>query len=112
MFPHSRYKLAKWTIGSLLAGSSQLRLGYVARVSPMDNEHHTVLGTHVFKPAEFAQQINLNMQNCWGILKHLIELVNKYDAGKFVLIKDPNKSVRIRFHSRRYGLAVATFEFA
>jgi translation initiation factor 3 subunit D len=78
----------------------------------MDNEHHTVLGTHVFKPAEFAQQINLNMQNCWGILKHLIELVNKYDAGKFVLIKDPNKSVRIRFHSRRYGLAVATFECA
>eukprot|EP00038_Savillea_parva_P028741 m.66767 g.66767 ORF g.66767 m.66767 type:complete len:569 (+) comp8385_c0_seq2:58-1764(+) len=102
---NNAYKLAKWTISSLLAGSSQLRLGYVARVNPMDNEHHTVMGTQVFKPSEFATQINLSMQNCWGILKQLIELIKKYDAGKFVLIKDPNKAVL-----RLYSVPRGTFD--
>ena len=63
-------KLAKWTTSALLAGSSSLRLGFVSRVHPNDNQSHVVLGTQSHKPKEFASQINLNMSNCWGILKY------------------------------------------
>ena len=42
---------------------------YVSRVHPKDSGKHVILGVQQFKPAEFAQQINLNMENCWGILR-------------------------------------------
>ena len=59
-------KLAKWTVQSLLAGSAQLRLGYVSRVAPNNPSSHVVLGTQSFTPQELATQISLNANNSWG----------------------------------------------
>uniref|UniRef100_A0A6P4FH77 Eukaryotic translation initiation factor 3 subunit D n=1 Tax=Drosophila rhopaloa TaxID=1041015 RepID=A0A6P4FH77_DRORH len=84
-------KLARWTVEAVLAGSDQLKLGYVSRVSPRDHLRHVILGTQQFKPQEFATQINLNMDNAWGILRCLIDIVMKQPDGKFLLMKDPNK---------------------
>eukprot|EP00899_Mesostigma_viride_P010870 jgi/Mesvir1/19785/Mv13081-RA.2 len=84
-------KLAKWTVQALLAGVDQLKLGYVSRVHAKDNQHHMVLGTQAYKPREFATQINLNVHNMWGILKHIVEMCMKLDEGRYLLVKDPNK---------------------
>ncbi|XP_016959847.1 eukaryotic translation initiation factor 3 subunit D-2 [Drosophila biarmipes] len=84
-------KLARWTAEALLAGSDQLKLGYVSRVNPRDHLRHVILGTQQFKPQEFATQINLNMDNAWGILRCLIDIVMKQPDGKFLIMKDPNK---------------------
>jgi translation initiation factor 3 subunit D len=86
-------KLAKWTVCSLLAGSDLLKFGYVSRVHVKDSSKHVILGTQQFKPAEFAQQINLNMDNGWGILRCIIDLCMKQEDGKYLIMKDPNKPV-------------------
>lgn len=62
-------KLAKWTVQALLAGSDQIKFGYVSRAHVRDNSKHVILGTQQYKPHEFATQINLNMDNAWGILR-------------------------------------------
>ena len=50
------------------------------------------------KPKDFAQQINLNMDNCWGIVRALVDLALKLDDGKYLLVKDPNKPL-LRLYS-------------
>ncbi|BFF89887.1 eukaryotic translation initiation factor 3 subunit D-2 [Drosophila madeirensis] len=84
-------KLARWTVESVLSGSDQLKLGYVSRVSTRDHLRHVILRTQQFKPQEFSTQINLNMDNGWGILRCLIDIVMKQPDGKYLLMKDPNK---------------------
>eukprot|EP00850_Spirogloea_muscicola_P016839 SM000140S00588 [mRNA] locus=s140:76311:80526:- [translate_table: standard] len=84
-------KLAKWTSQALLAGAEQMKLGYVSRATPRDNYNHVLLAMQAYKPREFAQQINLNVNNMWGILRALVDICMKLDEGKYLIIKDPNK---------------------
>jgi len=92
-------KLAKWTAQSLIAGVEQMKVGYVSRNSRNDAYSHVILGTHTYKPPEFAQQIALSVNNMWGIVKMLSEFFMEQPEGKYVLMKDPNNPfVRI------YGL--------
>ena len=52
----------------------------------------------VCKPKEFASQITLNMDHCWGIVRALVDMMLKFEDGKFLLIKDPNKDL-LRLYS-------------
>merc|ERR1712019_299851 len=98
-------KMAKWTCNSILAGSDYLKLGYVSRVSPNDTSKHVILGTQQFKPKEFANQIALDMDNSWGILRVIIDTCLKCPEGKYLLLRDPNKGV-----VRLYDIPDHTFE--
>eukprot|EP00597_Dinobryon_sp_UTEXLB2267_P016926 CAMPEP_0201109842 /NCGR_PEP_ID=MMETSP0812-20130820/67985_1 /ASSEMBLY_ACC=CAM_ASM_000668 /TAXON_ID=98059 /ORGANISM="Dinobryon sp., Strain UTEXLB2267" /LENGTH=603 /DNA_ID=CAMNT_0047372013 /DNA_START=11 /DNA_END=1822 /DNA_ORIENTATION=+ len=98
-------KLAKWTAQALLAGAQQLKLGYVSRVTPTNPYEHVVLGTQSFKPKDLAQQINLSINNIWGIVKMICELLLSKADGKYVLLKDPNKAI-----VRLYKVPLNTFE--
>jgi len=89
---NNAHKLAKWTAQSLLTGTDSIKLGYATRVSQKDAFNHVILATQDYKPKEFATQINLNVKNMWGILKNVIEMCMKQPTGKYVLMKDPNKS--------------------
>ncbi|XP_035695363.1 eukaryotic translation initiation factor 3 subunit D-like [Branchiostoma floridae] len=97
-------KLAKWTASAVLAGSDALKLGYVSRVNVRDSSKHVILGTQQFNPRELAAQINLDMQNAWGIVRCIIDTCMKLDEGKYLILKDPNKPV-----VRIYGLPEGTF---
>nr|XP_027201269.1 eukaryotic translation initiation factor 3 subunit D-like isoform X2 [Dermatophagoides pteronyssinus] len=98
-------KLAKWTVQSLLAGSHQIKFGYVSRVNFRDSTKHSILGTQQFRPREFADQINLNLDNAWGILRCIIDQCLKLDEGKYLILKDPNKPNLII-----YSIPPETFE--
>jgi len=98
-------KLAKWTIQALLAGSDQIKFGYVSRSHVRDNSKHVILGTQQYKPHEFATQINLNMDNAWGILRCIVDIVMKQKDGKYLIMKDPNKPM-----IRLYDIPDNTFE--
>jgi len=98
-------KLAKWTVQALLAGSDQIKFGYVSRIHVRDSAKHAILGTQQFKPKEFADQINLNMDNAWGILRCIIDTCMKLKEGKFLIMKDPNKPV-----IRLYDIPDNTFD--
>ncbi|XP_042864625.1 eukaryotic translation initiation factor 3 subunit D-like isoform X1 [Penaeus japonicus] len=98
-------KLAKWTVQAILAGSDQIKFGYVSRVNVRDSTKHMILGTQQFKPMEFANQINLNMDNAWGILRCIIDMCMKLPDGKYLIMKDPNKAM-----IRLYDIPDNTFE--
>ncbi|XP_035795336.1 eukaryotic translation initiation factor 3 subunit D [Anopheles albimanus] len=98
-------KLAKWTVQALLAGSDQIKFGYVSRAHVRDSSKHVILGTQQFKPHEFANQINLSMDNAWGILRCIIDICMKQKDGKYLIMKDPNKPM-----VRLYDIPDNTFE--
>lgn len=73
-----------------------LLCSYVSRYHVKDSARHVILGTQQFKPNEFASQINLSMENAWGILRCVIDICRKLDEGKYLILKDPNKVSRRR----------------
>lgn len=98
-------KLAKWAVQSLLAEADLMKVGYVSRINPANPVDHVILSTQSFKPKEFASQINLQTVNIWGIVKMFCELLMKKEDGKYVILKDPNKST-----IRLYSVPLETFE--
>jgi translation initiation factor 3 subunit D len=82
-----------------------MKLGYVSRASPTNPHEHVILATQYFKPRDLAQQINLSINNIWGIVKMICELLMKKADGKFVLLKDPNKAI-----VRLYSIPIDSFE--
>lgn len=56
------------------SGIDQIKLGYVSRATTRDNRNHVILGTQAVKPRDFAAQMNLNMDNCWGIISGVVNL--------------------------------------
>lgn len=96
-------KLAKFTLGALLAGADSMRLGLIARNARTDPDAHNVLGTHTIVPTTFASQLALSLNNAWAIVRWLVDTVRKHAKNlqdvpdeeyiaKFVLMRDPNKA--------------------
>merc|ERR1712213_226816 len=102
---HNACKLAKWTVQALLVGSDIIKFGYITRLNMKDSSRHVILGTQQFKPTEFAAQINLSLDNAWGIVRCIIDLVMQQKDGKYLIVKDPNKPVL-----RLYDIPDNTFE--
>jgi translation initiation factor 3 subunit D len=44
-----------------------MRVGYISRVNPADNRRHSILNVDTFRTDKFAEQINLNINNGWGM---------------------------------------------
>lgn len=91
-------KLGKWTIQALLAGSDYIKFGYVSRVHAKDSSKHIILGTQTNRPKEFAGQINLNMDNAWGVLRCIIDYCLKLPEGRYLILKDPNKPLLVLYN--------------
>ncbi len=66
---------------------------FVTRVNPRDAQRHAILATGTYKPREFAGQMNLNISNGWGIVRTIVDMCMQQPEGKYVLVKDPNKSI-------------------
>jgi translation initiation factor 3 subunit D len=112
-------KLARWTTQAILAKADQMKLGFVSRANPKSSQSHVILGVVGYKPREFASQMNLGLNNGWGIVRTIVDLVmkmsdmqgedgqaaSKSGDKKYVLVKDPNKSV-----IRLYEVPLNTFE--
>ena len=112
-------------VQSILAGADNLKFGYVTRYSVKDSSRHVILGTQQFKPVEFGTQINLNMDNAWGVVRCILDLIMQqkvtpsfaqlstkvvfipilFQDGKYLIVKDPNKPIL-----RLYDIPDSTFE--
>ncbi|CAF0787536.1 unnamed protein product [Rotaria sp. Silwood1] len=92
------FKLAKWTTCAILAGSDQMKFGYVSRQNFKDASRHTILGMQNFKPQEFATQMALNMDNGWGIVRVLVDFFMSKPDGRYLIMKDPMKPI-LRIYS-------------
>lgn len=102
---NNSFKLAKWTAQSLLAGASQMKIGFVSRINPKNAYEHTILATQSYRPMDFATQITLNQGTMWGIMRLFIKLLEDQPEGKYVIMRDPNRAI-----VRIYGVPVGTFE--
>ncbi|KAI4124532.1 MAG: hypothetical protein LQ338_004743 [Usnochroma carphineum] len=100
-------KLARWTVQSILARADVMKLGFVSRTTPKSNDRHVILGVVGYDPRKFAEQMNLNLANGWGIVRTIVDMIRGMDKdnGKYVLVKDPNKSLL-----RLYEVPRETFE--
>lgn len=78
---------------------------FVSRANPKSNDRHVILGVVGYDPRKFAEQMNLNLANGWGIVRTIIDMVRGMKDGKYVLVKDPNKSLL-----RLYEVPAGTFE--
>jgi hypothetical protein len=86
-------KLARWTVQSILAKADVMKLGFVSRVTPKMNDKHVILGCIGWKPRDFANQMNLQLSNGWGIVRTIADMCLQREEGKYVLVKDPNKNI-------------------
>eukprot|EP00584_Thalassiosira_punctigera_P006325 CAMPEP_0172529806 /NCGR_PEP_ID=MMETSP1067-20121228/3784_1 /TAXON_ID=265564 ORGANISM="Thalassiosira punctigera, Strain Tpunct2005C2" /NCGR_SAMPLE_ID=MMETSP1067 /ASSEMBLY_ACC=CAM_ASM_000444 /LENGTH=660 /DNA_ID=CAMNT_0013313931 /DNA_START=45 /DNA_END=2027 /DNA_ORIENTATION=- len=102
---NNSFKLAKWTAQSLLAGASQMKIGFVSRTSPKNAYEHVVLATQTYRPMDFAAQITLNQGTMWGHMRLFIKLLENEPEGKYVIMRDPNRAI-----VRIYGVPPGTFE--
>lgn len=84
-------KLAKWTLQAILSGSDYIKYGYVSRANVRNATQHVVLGTQQFRPTDFANNIALNMDNCWGILFTIIKFFMAQPTGLYLMLKDPTQ---------------------
>lgn len=67
--------------------------------------------TQPVKPPDFANQINLNMGNCWGIVRALVDTVAALDDGNWLLVKDPNKPLLRLYSVPAHAFKVAPCPF-
>ncbi|EPE05938.1 eukaryotic translation initiation factor 3 subunit d [Ophiostoma piceae UAMH 11346] len=86
-------KLARWTVQSILAKADVMKVGFVSRANPKTNDKHVILGVVGWKPRDFAAQMNLSLSNGWGIVRTIADMCLKKSDGRYVLVKDPNKSI-------------------
>ncbi|EDQ91867.1 uncharacterized protein MONBRDRAFT_19728 [Monosiga brevicollis MX1] len=99
------FKLARWTICSLLGNNSTMRLGYVSRANPASPRKHVLLKVDSFRTEKFAEQIGVNMANGWGIVKSMIVRLQKHGDGQYVLMKDPGEPMLKMYRLPEEGLA-------
>merc|ERR1719336_1962640 len=90
---NNAFKLGRWTAQAILSGCDTMKIGYVSRQSPSDPWSHTVLGVQTHLTDHFAESIGLTRNNMFGILRTIIDLVMQWEDGKYLLLKDPTKSV-------------------
>ena len=90
---NNSFKVAKWTAQSLLAGADQMKIGFCSRVSPKNSYDHVILATQFYRPKEFATQITLSEGQMWAMIRMFVQLLQKQETGKYVLMREPNKAV-------------------
>ena len=55
-----------------------------------DSSKHEILGIRQERPEQFAQQLNLDVGNAWGILHAIIDYCRELELGKYLILKDAN----------------------
>jgi translation initiation factor 3 subunit D len=91
-------KLAQWATRANMAGADHVKMGFVSRTHPKDSYNHKILKVEPSRAQDFYARINLDMSNCWGILKGFCDLIDKQEPGKYVFVKDANKPL-VRIYS-------------
>ena len=74
-------------------------------MNPKAPDRHVILGVVGYDPRKFAEQMNLNLGNGWGIVRTIIDMVRAMKDGRYVLVKDPNKQLL-----RLYEVPQGTFD--
>jgi len=94
---NNAFKLARWTAQALISGCHYIKLGFVTRQTSKDPWSHNILAVQTYRTEAFASQIGLTDNNIWGIVRSMVDVVKGFDDGKYLLLKDPTKTI-MRFY--------------
>eukprot|EP00158_Paraphelidium_tribonemae_P004851 Partr_v1_DN27003_c0_g1_i2_m29188 putative Component of the eukaryotic translation initiation factor 3 (eIF-3) complex, which is involved in protein synthesis and, together with other initiation factors, stimulates binding of mRNA and methionyl-tRNAi to the 40S ribosome (By similarity) len=90
---NNSYKLARWTMESVLGRIDQMKLAFVSRKFATNaSGGHLIVGTQFYRPLEFAtNQLGVDMEQAWGIVRGVAEIfLQREEDGVYALIKDPS----------------------
>lgn len=86
-------KISQWTTQAVLGGSKTMKIGFLCRENVKAPSSHLVAGTMTFGTDMLCQQLNVSVNNGWGIVKSLIDII-EHEGGaedyRFVILKSPN----------------------
>jgi len=89
---NNSFKVARWIMQSRLAGAESIKLAFVTRENVKDDKSHVLVNMESYTPSELATQAGLNPDNCWGILKSIIEVLkNQKKDGAYYIVRNPNE---------------------
>eukprot|EP00730_Choanoeca_flexa_P001326 TRINITY_DN10585_c0_g2_i2.p1 TRINITY_DN10585_c0_g2~~TRINITY_DN10585_c0_g2_i2.p1 ORF type:complete len:552 (+),score=112.48 TRINITY_DN10585_c0_g2_i2:30-1658(+) len=99
------FKLGRWVTSAKLASNTSVRVGYISRVNPQDSRRHSILKVDTFRTDKFAEQINLNVNNGWAVVRSLIALFMKQEDGQYIVLRDPKRTSIKVYRLPEQGLA-------
>merc|ERR1711881_176886 len=76
---------------SKLAGADSIKLAFVTRENLKETNNHLLVNMESYTPDELAMQAGLNIDNCWGILRVIIDTLKAGKDGSYYIIKNPNE---------------------
>merc|ERR1712048_1288669 len=89
---NNSYKVARWIMQSKLAGAESIKLAFVTRENVKDDKSHLLVNMESYTHQELAIQAGLNTDNCWGILKNIIDVLkNQKKDGAYYIVRNPNE---------------------
>jgi len=89
---NNSFKVSRWIMQSHLAGAESIKLAFVTRENTKDDKSHLLVNMESYSPEELAVQAGLNMDNCWGILKHVLDVLkNAKKDGAYYIVRNPNE---------------------
>jgi len=95
-------KLAKFAAKLEMAGTDELRLGFVARKETYGGSlSHEVLLVRKYKPDTFITQMQMQTSRLWASAKRILDLIMEQEDGQFVLLLNPNvdpKQARVHLY--------------
>ena len=92
------FKFCKWTMQSVLGGVDKMKFAFVQRYEPKSAARHKLIGTVNVNTSIFARQINLNVDNCWAVLKDVIQTIMEQEKGQYIYYKDPTNTTYKLMH--------------
>ena len=85
-------KFSRWTMQSIIDGVDKMRFAFVQRLEG-SVVNHKVVGGQTVQTSAFAKQINLNVPNCWAVLRDVIETVQQQEEAQaeYLYLKEPTQ---------------------
>lgn len=74
---NNSFKASRWLIQALLADVDHIKFAFVSRKDMSMNDKHQVLATHTIRTQNWAKQLNLNLDDMWKNLKHIVAVVER-----------------------------------
>ena len=85
-------KVSQWAIQASLASATQMKLAFIERDNVKVAKNHYVAGVITLTTNMLREQLGLNLNNGWGIVKSFIDII-EHEGGeedyRFVIFKTP-----------------------
>jgi hypothetical protein len=77
---NNSFKASRWLIQAMLADVDHIKFAFISRKDMSFADKHFILATHTVKTQHWAKQLNLNLDEMWKNVKHIVTVVERESA--------------------------------